>query len=534
MAYAAQNGRGRKAIAAVQTAVRCGVYCRKSTTEGQDSAFNSLDNQQQAAESYVASQRHANWAVSTARYHDYGFSGGNIDRPALQRLLADAKNGSIDTIVVYRLDRLSRSLIDFLRIHEDLERWGVGLVSVTENINTTTPHGRMMVNVLLSFAQYERELIGERTRDKMSAARRLGRWTGGMPPLGYDIAPEGGKLVVNKDEADQVRVIFDLYVEHRALLPVAQELARRGWRRKSWTTRDGKRHEGREWNKVDLHRLLTDPICTGRQKLGNETFKGEHPAIIPKATFDQVQRILQGNNRTSGASHRNRHGALLRGILRCAACDSSMSHAFTRRNGKAFRYYRCVHAIKNGKDACPTGSVPAVKIEEFVVEQIKRIGADPALCEETFRQVQTQVAAEGRGLKAEAKRVDRDLASVRAEVGRLTSTLTMATGSAADALMARLAETQERGMTLERRHREVEDRQRALDGQDVDPEVVGRALAQFTDVWGVLLTPERERVVRLLIERIDYAGTDRELKITFSATGARLLSADTATAESTP
>jgi site-specific DNA recombinase len=439
----------------------------------------------------------------------------------------------IDTIVVYRLDRLSRSLIDFLRIHEDLERWDVGLVSVTEHMNTTTPHGRMMVNVLLSFAQYERELIGERTRDKMSAARRLGRWTGGMPPLGYDVTPSGGALVLNNDEASAVRAIFDLYLEHRALLPVAQELAHRGWRKKSWTTRDGKRREGREFNKVDVHRLLTDPIYTGRQKLGNETFKGEHPAIITKATFDQAQRILTENSRTSGASHRNRHGALLRGILRCAACDSSMTHTFTQRRGKAFRYYRCVHALKNGSDTCSAGSVPAIKIENIVVEQIKRIGSDPALCDETFRQVQAQVAATRRGLKAEAKRIERELISTRAEVGRLTGTVTMASGPAADALMAKLAESQERVVVLERRQCEIAEGQATLDDQDVDPAAVGRALAQFADVWDVLLTQERERVVRLLIERIDYAGQEREMKLTFSATGAMLLAADSGAAEST-
>src|SRR5262245_18678944 len=217
-----RNGIGSAAVA-VQAAVRCAIYTRKSTTEGLDSTFNTLDNQRRAAEAYITSQQHAGWTPLPARYDDGGFSGGNTDRPALQRLLADAKNGVIDTIVVYRLDRLSRSLIDFLQIHNDLEKWGVGLVSVTEHINTTTPHGRMMVNVLLSFAQYERELIGERTRDKLRAARRLGRWTGGMPPLGYDVVHEGGRIVVNKDESSTVQMIFQLYLEMGSLLLVVQE-----------------------------------------------------------------------------------------------------------------------------------------------------------------------------------------------------------------------------------------------------------------------------------------------------------------------
>ena len=533
MAHAAQNGRSRKAVVAVQTAVRCAVYARKSTTEGQDSSFNSLDNQQQSAESYIASQRHTGWTAVAERYHDYGFSGGNTVRPALQQLLADAKNGVIDTIVVYRLDRLSRSLIDFLKIHADLEKWGVGLVSVTENINTTTPHGRMMVNVLLSFAQYERELIGERTRDKLHAARRLGRWAGGTPFFGYDVVPEGGRIAINKEEADQVRAIFDLYLEKGSLLAVSEELNRRGWRRKSWTTKTGRVRVGGPWNNVYAHRLLTHPIYIGRQTLGDQSFPGEHEAIVTKKVFDQVQRMLEDNRRNSGASHRNKHNALLRGILRCATCDSPMTHAFTERNGKAFRYYRCVNAVKNGAGACSTGSVPAIKIEEFVVEQIKRIGAEPALCEETFRQVQTQVASQRRALTTEAKRVDRELASVRAELDRLTTSVARATGAAADALMAKLAETQDRITTSERRQREVADRMVALDRQDVDSVAVRRALVQFTDVWDVLLSPERERIVRLLFDRIDYDGKRGEIRFTFSSLGLSTLAANVTDEERT-
>jgi site-specific DNA recombinase len=514
-------------VVAVETPVRCAVYCRKSTTEGQDSAFNSLDNQQQAAEAYIASQRHACWITHADRYHDYGFSGGNTDRPALQRVLADAKNGLVDTIVVYRLDRLSRSLIDFLQIHNDLEKWGVGLVSVTENINTTTPHGRMMVNVLLSFAQYERELIGERTRDKIHAAKRLGRWAGGMPPLGYDVVPEGGRIIVNKDEAYQVRSIFDLYVEKVSLIDVAAELNRRGWRRKSWTTKDGKLRVGRPWCNTDVYRLLTHPIYIGRQTLGAESFPGEHEAIVTKKVFDRVHRLLEENRRNGGAGHRNRHGALLRGILRCAACDSAMTHTFNRnRHGREYRYYRCVHAVKNGAADCPTGSVSALAIERFVVDQIRRIGADPALCDETFRQVQVQVVAERRNHKAEAKRLGRELAAVRAEVGRLADAVARATGAAADALLTRLAETQGRLTDLERRQREVAERLKAVALKEIDSEEVRRALAQFTDLWNVLLTPERERIVRLLLERVDFDGPSGELRIMFSPLGVATLVAN--------
>ena len=519
---ARRNGRGLAAIA-VETPVRCAIYTRKSTDEGLDREFNTLQAQRGAAESYIASQHHEGWVTAPDLYDDGGFSGANTQRPALQRLLADIEAGKVDVVVVYKYDRLSRSMLDFLQLLDLFKKRGVSFVSVSQRFDTSTPMGEVTLNILLTFAQFERQMTAERTRDKMRAARRRGRWTGGMPVIGFDTAPEGGRIVVNKDEADQVRAIFDLYVEKMSLIAVAQELTRRGWRRKSWVTRDGKERVGRDWNNVDVHRLLTNPLYVGRQKLGNETFNGEHDAIVTKKVFDQVQRTLSENNRTAGASHRNRHGALLRGILRCAACDASMTHASTGRNGRSYRYYRCVNSIKRGSDACPTGSVPAIRVEEFVVEQIKRVGADPALCDETFRQVQAQVAAERRGLKGEVRRVEREVATVRAELDRLTSAVARATGAAADALMAKLAEAQHRVVVLERRGRDTDERLSESQAHVVDPEAVRRALAQFTDVWEVLLTPERERVVRLVIERLDYHGANGEMRFTFSPLGVATL-----------
>jgi len=510
---------GSSSAVVVRPAVRCAVYTRKSTDEGLDREFNTLQAQRAAAESYIASQRDEGWVAIPDSYDDGGFSGANTQRPALQRLLVDIEAGRVDCVVVYKYDRLSRSMLDFLQMLDLFKKRGVSFVSVSQRFDTSTPMGEVTLNILLTFAQFERQMTAERTRDKMHAARRRGRWTGGMPPLGYDVAPEGGRLVVNKDEAATVESIFQLYLEKESLVAVVQELRRRGDRRKTWTTRDGRVREGREWNVADLQRLLRDPICIGRQKLGGETFKGEHPAIIPKATFDRVQRILDGNRRTSGASHRNRHGALLRGTLRCAACDAAMSHCYTTRRGRSYRYYRCVNAMKGG--TCPTGSVPAVKIETLVVDQIRRIGTDSVLREETFRQVQAQVAAEARGWRAESKRIERELAAARAEIDGLTIAITRADGAAADALMAKLAESQERLVTLERRQRELADQP---ERQPIDVDAVGRALAQFTELWDVLLAPERERVVRLLIERLDYDGAN--VKFHFSATGAQLLAAE--------
>ena len=324
-----RNGR---ALAVAAAPVRCAIYTRKSTDEGLNRDFNSLDNQRERAEAFIVSQ---GWSPIPTRYDDGGFSGGTIDRPAFNHLLADAEAGLFDTIAVYRLDRLSRSLPDFGKIDEFLERHGVALVSVTESINTSTPQGRMMVNVLLSFAQYERELAAERTRHKIEAARRKGKWTGGHPPLGYDLAPEGGKLTINQDEAALVRRIFELYTDRPSLTDVSQQLNRRGLRRKSWTTKDGKRREAKPWDRRTLSNFLRDVACVGKQKLGDDVFPGEHKRIVSNALFEKVQCLLDRNHRDRGATARNKYGALLRGLLQCSACDAAMTFSPVRKRRRS-------------------------------------------------------------------------------------------------------------------------------------------------------------------------------------------------------
>src|SRR5215470_12022495 len=209
--------------------VRCAIYTRKSTEEGLDQEFNSLDAQREAAQAYIASQQHAGWSLLPERYDDGGYTGGNMDRPALAQLLRDIAGGRIDCVVVYKVDRLSRSLLDFAKMMETFEQHQVAFVSITQQFNTATSMGRLVLHILLSFAQFEREIIAERTWDKMAAARRKGKWAGGMPLLGYDVEPRSSKLVVNAAEAQRVRAIFRLYLEHEGWLPVLAELQRRGW-----------------------------------------------------------------------------------------------------------------------------------------------------------------------------------------------------------------------------------------------------------------------------------------------------------------
>ena len=292
--------------------------------------------------------------------------------------------------MVYKVDRLSRSLLDFARMMETFEKHRVSFVSVTQQFNTASSMGRLILNVLLSFAQFEREMISERTRDKIAAARRKGKWVGGMPLLGYDVVDT--KLVVEPDEAEQVRQIFALYLDHDGLIPVVEELERRGWRTKRWTTRKGPQRGGRPFDKNSLWHLLTNITYIGKLRYKDEVHDGEHEAIIGDDLWQRVQSKLQRNGRTGGAAVRNRFGAILKGLIHCVPCGCAMSPTHATKDGtKRYRYYVCQSAQKRGWQSCPSQSIPAGEIERFVVEQIKGIGRDPRLVAETVRQAHAQV-----------------------------------------------------------------------------------------------------------------------------------------------
>jgi site-specific DNA recombinase len=355
----------------------CAIYTRKSTEEGLQQEFNSLDAQRESAEAYIKSQAHEGWSCLDDRYDDGGFSGGNMERPALQRLLADIEAGKVHTVVTYKVDRLTRSLLDFAKILETFDRHQVAFVSVTQQINSATSMGRLMLNVLLSFAQFEREIISERTRDKMAATRRKGKWCGGAPLLGYDLDPRGSKLLVNEAEARQVRAIFDLYLKQQALLPVVRELNRRGWTTKRWLNKAGQARGGRLFDRTNVYRLLTNVAYAGKVRYKNEVYDGEQLALVDLAQWERVQRLLRQHGHPGGGKVTD--GFLLRGLLRCSACACAMTPSQTRRGSQRYRYYVCTHAQKRGWDQCPSKSLPAGPLENFVVEQLGRSFHDSSL-----------------------------------------------------------------------------------------------------------------------------------------------------------
>jgi len=273
--------------------VRCAIYARKSTEEGLLQPFNSLDAQRESAEAYISSQRHMGWTALERRYEDGGYTGANLERPALRALMQDIDAGQVDCVVVYKVDRLSRSLLDFARLIGTFEEHGVSLVSVTQQLNTTDSLGRLTLNILLSFAQFERELIAERTRDKMRAARRKGKWLGGQPVLGYDVDSERGGLKLNAGEAQRVRFIFQQIAERKSAEQVLDGLSRRGWSTKQWVSRSGREHPGRAFQESDLTRLVQNVMYVGKLRDGEQIYQGEHAGIIDAELWERANTAFK-------------------------------------------------------------------------------------------------------------------------------------------------------------------------------------------------------------------------------------------------
>jgi site-specific DNA recombinase len=514
-----------KKAAATLPLVRCAIYTRKSTEEGLEQEFNSLDAQREAAEAFIRSQAQEGWACLPDRYDDGGFTGGNMERPALQRLLADIRAGQIDCVVTYKVDRLSRSLLDFARMMETFERHGVSFVSITQQFNSATSMGRLVLNVLLSFAQFEREIIAERTRDKMAATRRKGKWAGGTPVLGFDLDPRGRRLHVNEEEAIRVRAIFALYLEHQSLLPVVQELARRGWVGKRWQTRNGRQRGGRPFTKTSLYRLLTNVIYAGKVRYKDEIHPGEQPALLDTDTFGRVQALLNSHAPEVGPPSLHCFTALLKGLLRCVPCGCAMTPSHTtRKGGLRYRYYTCVHAQKSGWQSCPSKSIPAQAMEQLVVEQIQRLGRDPQVLEQLLTTVRQEDDARVAQWEGERVGLERDLLHGQSEVRKLLAEV--GSGTSSNGAVTRLAELQTRLAQLEQRLARLRGQREALQQERLDQAAVTEALAGLVPAWQTMTPEGQARVVRLVVSRVDYDGKQGKASITFQPMGLKTLASE--------
>ncbi len=364
---------------------RCAIYTRKSSEEGLEQDYNSLDAQRDAASAFIRSQKHEGWKALGESYDDGGISGGHMDRPGLQKLLADIRAGKIDVVVVYKVDRLSRSLADFAQLMKLFDANDVSFVSVTQQFNTSSSMGRLTLNVLLSFAQFEREVTGERIRDKIALSKQKGMWMGGVPPLGYDVRDR--KLVINPDEADTVRTCFRIYLERSGLIASVLELNRLGLATKAFTSRKGRVQRPRPWVAKELHRVLSNPVYRGLVRHKGNDYPGEHEAIIAPDVWEAVQgklREKQPEHRKTGghlnktAIARTRLIHPLKGLL-FGIDGQALTPTYTNKSGKAangtktrkrYRYYVSQQAIRQGYGTSPLKTISAPLLEDAVLRML--------------------------------------------------------------------------------------------------------------------------------------------------------------------
>lgn len=362
---------GHHPMTKITPKVRCAIYTRKSSEEGLDMEFNSLDAQREACAAYILSQKPEGWVPVPDRYDDGGISGGTLERPALKRLIADIEFGKVDVVVVYKIDRLSRSLMDFAKLVEVFERRGVTFVSVTQSFNTTTSMGRLTLNILLSFAQFEREVIGERIRDKVAASRRKGMWMGGYVPLGYRV--ENRKLLVNEEEAASVRLIFERFVKLGSIKLLMRELQAANIRSR----------RGYMLDKGALYKLLNNRVYIGEAVHKGEAFPGEHEAVISMDLWQRVHAIMGESPRTRANQTRMSGPSLLRGLIFSPNGDA-MSPSHTRKGDRLYRYYVTQSVLKRGPETCPVRRIPAAEIEAAVIEQLRGVLRAPELIVRTW------------------------------------------------------------------------------------------------------------------------------------------------------
>ncbi len=488
---------------APQETKRAAIYTRKSTTMGLEQSFNSLDAQYESCLAYI--QRQQGWKLVEERYDDGGFTGANTDRPAFQRLLADIDGGKVDVIVVYKVDRLSRSLLDFVKVMERLSKSNASFVSVTQNFSTADAMGRLTMNMLMSFAEFERTMIAERTRDKIAASRRKGKWTGGPVPFGYSAKDK--KLYVNDLEAHVVREAFSLLLQHRQMTKVAQELNELGLLPRGRKSRPAKR--GLLWTKESVKYLLKNPLYAGFMMYGDELHPGEHPSLISEATYREAQAILGDTLREIRLSGRNPE-YLLRGLLTCGMCGEPMTTASTHRGGKTYRYYRCQTREKFGKGHCKAKELPAHAIEAFVVERITVATADGTLSESIRATLMARIERERETLEKLRAVLPDQVAEASAAANKLVDGVATLDGHARVLVEDKLRVEADRLAGAQRQLDALADDTADLDRAAREVKWIAGALRDFGKVWDSMTSANQRRLLRALVAgvRVDEESGD--------------------------
>ncbi len=505
----------QRAIVEVKRCIRCAIYTRKSVQDGLEQAFNSLDAQRESAEAYIQSQKSDGWVCLPEPYDDGGYTGGNIERPALQRLLTDIERGVIDCVLVYKVDRLSRSLSDFSKLMDVFNKHNVAFVSTTQQFNTAQSMGRLMLNVLLSFAQFEREMVSERTRDKIAATRRKGKWTGGRCVLGYDLDHATKRLVINEAEANIVREVYARYLKLDSVHQVTQELNEKGILTKRVVSSAGVASGGKRWLKLMVLQMLRNVLYAGKVKYKSEINEGEHQAIIDPKVWEQVQTRLTYNGKRGGNQIRQKHYAPLKGLLFCKPCQTPMGHNYsTKDKTKLYRYYVCGHANKAGWAKCPSKSLPADQVESFIVNQIKGLMQDPALVDRIVARCNARTHTRIHELESEQATLKRDF-----DRGQLELQATAKEAATNVHAAARLADLHDKTAKVGSRLKEVEQELGQVRALVVSTESVDASMRDFESVWKKLVPKEQGALLQALIKRIEYDPHKQPMSVVFNESG---------------
>ena len=506
-----------KKQAEVKKVLRCAIYTRKSKNEGLDDEFTTLDAQRESCEHYIRAMKTDGWEIVPTRYDDGGFTGANIERPAMGRLIADLEEGKVDCVVVYKVDRLSRSLLDFARLAKLFDERGVSFVSTTQQFDTTKSIGRLVLNILMTFAQFEREMISERTRDKLAAARKRGKWTGSTPVYGYSVVDK--KLVPEPVEAERVREMFEMYLRLGGVKRLTEEVASLGWKR-----RVRQKFARDTWFTSAVHRLLRNRIYTGKLEYQGEVFEGEHDAIVSDELFDAVQESLD-ERRAEPPQAIHNAVYMLTGVLRCGRCDSVMTSSSGKsRGGKRYRYYNCVGRQRRGKDKCDHPLVRADEIEKVVAEQLWKHCTAPGMIEELTERVEVGQAEIMAELKKRRDTARKDAARCRKEGERLFAAFRDGKTPgplATDRLVKIDGETAEH----EARAQAYEAEMGAVASKAAELGRMGAIFAAFSEAWPQLSAQERRELVGVVVETVEVDDAKGRLNIVFQDLGGPLTGA---------
>lgn len=493
--------------------VNCAIYTRVSVDEGiETQSYSTLDNQRDSCAAFIESQKSKGWKAFKV-YEDSGQSGGSLNRPALKQLIHDIERGQIQNIIVYKIDRLTRNHKDFYALLEIFNKHDVKFISTTQNFDTSTPSGRLLLHLMLEFAQFEREMAQERTYDKRFAMARKGIWCGGFVPLGYSVKDK--KLVVNKEEAKIVQQCFELYSKLARMSKVAQKLNDMGYRSKRFFLKGNKATGSTQFDKRKISFVISNPVYIGkirfRDKHGkNYIFDGEHkPLITDMKLWESCQNILTTNRETHKTFKQNKYELLFLGLVRCGECGSIMTNCSKAKKGKLYLYYRCTKVVKNDKTACGIRTVTADELEEFLIDKFKELGSNEKLLKKSIEKSNMLAKKGVEPLRKEKEQIEKQLSKIMQELKRIVDTIKSMDLDKKQSryLVKEMTDFEVTREKLESELHRVDTNIRGLTQEEIDKDLFIRLFHDFPKVFETFSFDEKRNLILLLVKEVIYTPT---------------------------